>query len=144
MRPQLLYQSCKRKTCKMHLNLTANSFIFGDINREKLSKTFSVNLGGGKLPKCIWTSWQTASFLDGQIMITHTNSFHNPCKARTSKMHLKLTANNFVFGRTNQEKVPKLFLQSLQGENFQIVWTSQQTASFLNTLILELRPQLSL
>jgi len=55
----------------MRLNLKANSLIFGHINRENLSKTFSVNLGGWKLPKCIWTSRQTVSFLDGQIVITH-------------------------------------------------------------------------
>ena len=113
MRPQLFYQSCKRKACKMRLNLAANSFIFGHINHENLSRTFSVNLGGGELPKCIWTSRQTVSFLDAQIVIMHPNSFHKPCKARTSKMRLNFTANNFVFGCT------ELFLQSLQGEKFQ-------------------------
>jgi len=53
MRPQLFYQSCKRKACKMPPNLTAKSFIFGHINRENLSKTFSANLEGGKFPKWI-------------------------------------------------------------------------------------------
>jgi len=33
----------------MRLNFTANSFVFGHINRENLSKTFFGNLGGGEL-----------------------------------------------------------------------------------------------
>jgi len=44
---------------KMRLNFTANSFICGRINRENLSRTFSVNLAGGELPKDVWTLRQT-------------------------------------------------------------------------------------
>jgi len=94
----------------MRLNLTANSFIFGHINHEKLSRTFSVNLGGGALPKCIR---QTVSFLDAQIVIMHPNSFHKPCKARTSKMRLNFTENNFVFERINRENAPRTFFTKL-------------------------------
>jgi len=69
MRLQLFfYQSCKRKACKMGLNFTANSFVFGHINRENLSRNFFANLGGGELPKCVWISQQTVSFLDAQIV----------------------------------------------------------------------------
>jgi len=125
----------------MRLNLTANSFIFGHTNRENLSKTFSVNFGGGKLPKCIWTSRQTVSFLDAQIFITHPNSFHKPCKARPSKMRLNLTANNFVFECTNLEKAPTTLLTKLAKRKLpHCIWTSLQTASFLDAQIVELRP----
>jgi len=41
-----------------------NSFIFGRINCENAPKTFSVNLAGRKLLKCVRISRETASFLD--------------------------------------------------------------------------------
>jgi len=59
----------------MHLNVTANSFVYGRINRENLSRTFSVNLGGGELPKMHRTSLKTLKFLDAQIVIMHPQFF---------------------------------------------------------------------
>jgi len=55
----------------MGLNLTANNFVFGHINRKNLSRNFSVNLGGRELLKCVSISQQTVSFLDAQIMELH-------------------------------------------------------------------------
>ena len=52
-------KACRQITCKMCVNFSANSYVFGHINRENLSRTFSVNLGGRELPKCVWTSLQT-------------------------------------------------------------------------------------
>ena len=57
--PTTFLSILQAEACKMRLNFTANSFLFGRINREKLSRTFSVNLGGGELQKCVWTSRQT-------------------------------------------------------------------------------------
>jgi len=36
-------------------------------------------------------------------------------------MRLNFTADNFVFGRKDQENAPKTFSVTLQGENFQDV-----------------------
>jgi len=57
-------KSCRRRTSTIRLFFTANSFVFGRINREIVPKTFSINLAGGELPQCVWTSRQTVSFLD--------------------------------------------------------------------------------
>ena len=47
--PTTFLSILQAETCKMRLNFTANSFVFGHINRENLSKTFFGNLGGGEL-----------------------------------------------------------------------------------------------
>ena len=51
-------------TSKMRLNFAANSFAFRRINRKNALKTLLINLAKRKLPKCVWTSQQTASHLD--------------------------------------------------------------------------------
>jgi len=55
------------RTSKTRLNFTANSFIFGRTNRGIAPRT-SVKLAGRELPKCVWISGKTASFLDAQIV----------------------------------------------------------------------------
>jgi len=52
----------------MRLNFTAKNFVFGCTNRGIAPRTFSVTLAGRELPKCVSISWQTASFLDAQIV----------------------------------------------------------------------------
>jgi len=37
----------------MHLNYTANSFVFGCTNRENMPRTFFENLASGELRKCV-------------------------------------------------------------------------------------------
>jgi len=56
--------SWMRRTSKMRLNFTANSFVFGRKNREYAPRTFSAKFAGKELPKCVWTSLQTTSFSD--------------------------------------------------------------------------------
>ena len=81
---------------------------------------FSVKLARRKLPRCVWTSRITASFLDTYRDIAPRTFFCKPCRQRTSKKCLNLMANSFVFRRKNRENVPRTFLSSWQGENFQI------------------------
>ena len=57
----------RQRTFKIRLNSTANNFVFGRINRENAPRTFFYKACKAKLPKCVWTSQQTASFLDAQI-----------------------------------------------------------------------------
>jgi len=59
-----VYKACKTRTYKIRLNITANRFIFGHINRGIAPRTFSVKLAGRVLSKCVWISRQTASFLN--------------------------------------------------------------------------------
>ena len=58
------FQTCRQRTSRMRLNFTVNSFVFVSTNRGIASRTFSFKLAGRELPKCVWTSQQTASFLD--------------------------------------------------------------------------------
>jgi len=53
MRPEYFYKLRKARTSKMRLNFTENSFIFGHINRGIAPRTFSVNLAGRELSKCV-------------------------------------------------------------------------------------------
>jgi len=56
---------CKRyrqRTSKMCANFKAKTLVLGRKNLENSSRTFSANLVGGELPKCVWSSRQTASF----------------------------------------------------------------------------------
>jgi len=41
MRPEMFYKACTEKTSKMRLNFTANSYVFGRINRAIAPRTFS-------------------------------------------------------------------------------------------------------
>ena len=60
-------------------------------------------------------------------------------------MRLNFTANNFVFGCINRKNAPRtLFTKLARRKLLKCVWTSQQTASFFNTKIVELRPELFL
>ena len=52
----------------MRLNFTANGFVFGCTNRENLPRTFYIKHARRKRPKCVWTSQQTAAFLDTCIV----------------------------------------------------------------------------
>ena len=52
----------------MRLNFTANNFVFGRKNRENATRTFFTKRARRKLPKCVWTSQQTASFMDAQTV----------------------------------------------------------------------------
>ena len=65
-----------------------------------------INIVGRELPKCVWTSWQTASFLDVKIVELHPELFHKACKVKTSKIRLNFTEKSFVFGRTNRGTAP--------------------------------------
>jgi len=50
MGPEFFHQLYKQKPSKMRLNYTANSFVFGHINRKYAPRTYSVNLAGAELP----------------------------------------------------------------------------------------------
>jgi len=141
----------------MRLNVAGNNFIFGHINRENAPKTFSVNLVGRELPKCVrthskqlrfwtqksrkyahnfcikfarrklpksvWTSWQTASFVDTKIVIMRTElvlytsqgeNFQNWSKLRRKQLHfwthkLWKCAQNFLH-KPHQAKTSKMRL----------------------------------
>jgi len=161
-------KTCQKITCKMCVNFTANSFVFEHINRENLPRTFSVNLGGGELPKCVWTSQQTTSFLDAKIgkmrpelfsQSVQDENFQNAselhskllhfwthkswnyaqnflcksCRQSTLEMRLNFTAKSFVSRRTNWENAPRPFIITLTKRKLpKCVWTSQQSASFLD------------
>jgi len=133
-------KTCRQRTSRMRLNFTVNSFIFGRIDRENGPITFFIKLERRKLPKCVWTWQQTASFLDTKIVelrpqlflqTLQAENFRNAselhgkqlrfghknreivpktCKRRTSKMRLSYTSNSLDFGRTNREIAPRTFL----------------------------------
>ena len=110
---------CRQSTFEMRLNFTGNSFVSEFTNREIVPRTFSVKLASGKLPECVWTSQQTASFLDAKSGNCAQNILYKTYKTKTSKKHLYFTANSFIYGRKIWENAPKCFLWNLQGENFQ-------------------------
>jgi len=53
LRPELFHKACMKKTSKICLNLTANSFVFGRKNRDNAPRTFSAKLAGKELQKCV-------------------------------------------------------------------------------------------
>jgi len=92
----------------MHLNFTANCFVFGRTTREIAPRTFFVKLAGRELQKCVRTSQQIPSFLDAKIERMHPELFLT-CKVKISKMRLDFTASSFVFTGKNRENAPKTF-----------------------------------
>ena len=86
MHPEMFYKACTEKTSKMRLNFTANTFVFRRINREISPILFSISLASEEVPKCVWTSRQTASFLDALIMKLCQEIFHKAYMEKTSKI----------------------------------------------------------
>jgi len=81
----------------MHLNFTANSFIFGRKNRDNAPRTVSAKFAGRELPKCVSTSWSTASFLYAKIVImrpelflytSQDENFQNASELRRKQLHI--------------------------------------------------------
>ena len=128
----------------MCVNFKANTFVSGRINRENSYRTFSVNLGGGgELPKCVWISRQTASFVDAKNVKMRPEMFYKACTEKTSKMRVNFTANSFVFRRVNREISYITFSINLaSGKVPKCFWTSRQIVTFLEALIVKLRPEL--
>ena len=129
------------RACKMGLNLTANSFVYGHINRENLCRNFSVNLEGGELPKCVWTSQQTASILDAQLV-----------KLRLELILLNLQAENFQNASDLHGKYLRFWTQKLRKctQNFFLTCkvksskmhlNSRQATSFFYAKIMKMRPK---
>ena len=46
-------KTCRQRTSKMRLNFTANSFVFGRINRENAPRTFYIKHARRKRQKCV-------------------------------------------------------------------------------------------
>ena len=70
------------------------------------------------------------------------NFFCKPCSQSTFKMRLNFTANSFVLGHINRGIAPRTFSVKLAGGELpECVWFSQQTDSFSDAQIAELRPQ---
>ena len=136
------YKACMARTSKMRLKFTANSFIFGHINRGIGPRTFFVKLAGGELPECVWISGQTASFLDAKIVKLRTKLLFSTCRQRTFRMRLKFTTNSFVFRRINCGIATRAFAVNLAGrELLKCVWTPHQSVSFLDAYIGKMRPE---
>jgi len=66
----------------MRLNFTANSFVYGRKKRENAPITFFIKLARRKLPKCVLTSQQTASFLDALIVNMRQEPFLQNLQAK--------------------------------------------------------------
>ena len=60
--PEHFYKCCKQRTSTMCLNFTKRSLVLWSANRENAPKATFMKLKRQKLPKCVWTSQQTASF----------------------------------------------------------------------------------
>jgi len=143
MRSEMFYKACTEKTSKMPLNFTATSFVFRRIYREISPITFCINLASGKVPKCVWTSRQTVTFLDALIVKLRPELFHKAWMEKTSKIRLNFTANSFAFGRINRDNAPRTFSAKLAGnEHPKCAWTPRQIASFLDANVVIMRPEL--
>ena len=143
MRSEMFYKACTEKTSKMPLNFTATSFVFRRIYREISPITFCINLASGKVPKCVWTSRQTVTFLDALIVKLRPELFHKAWMEKTSKIRLNFTANSFAFGRINRDNAPRTFSAKLAGnEHPKCAWTPRQIASFLDANVVIMRPYL--
>jgi len=104
----------------MHLNFTANSFVFGRINREIVPRTFSVKLASGQLPECVWTSPQTASFLDAQIVKLGPELHPWKLRAENFQKASELHGKQLRFRTQKSRKCTQNFFhKSCKAEDFQ-------------------------
>jgi len=119
MRSELFYKAWKARTSKMSLNFTANSFIFGHINRGIAPGPFSANLAGRELPKCVWAQRQTVSFLDANRENAPRAIFIKLERRKLPKCVWTSQQTASFLDTQIVELRPEPFLQNLQAENFQ-------------------------
>jgi len=121
----------------------ANSFVCGRKNRDNAHRTFVIYLARWKLPKCVWTSQETA-FVFGRVNCENTPKtfFINLIRRKLPKC--VSTANSFIFGRINREIAPRTFLNCTQnyklasGEFFNCIWTFfHRSLLFIHAVIWE-------
>jgi len=93
----------------MHLNFTANRFVFGHIYPDIPPGTFFCK------PCRLRTSEMRLNCTANSFVFGRTNRenapkpFNQSGKAKTPKMRLNSTANRFVFGHINREMAPTTF-----------------------------------
>ena len=128
----------------MRLNFTANSFVFGRKNRYNASRTFSAKLAGKELQKCVWTSRQTASFLEAKIVKMRPKLFILLAKPKLPKcVWTSRQLNSLIFGRKNREYAPRTFSAKLAGKELpKCLWTPRQIALLLDANVVIMRPYL--
>jgi len=106
----------RQRTSKMCLNSTANSFIFGSINRENaLRELFLYSLKGEKFQNVSELHSKPLHFWTHKLWNCAHNFFCKPCRQSTFEMRLNFMANSFVFGCTNREIAPRTFSVKIAG-----------------------------
>ena len=115
----------------MRLNFTANSFVFGRINRENAARTFYIKHARQKPQKCVWTSQQTASFLDEKIETMRPELFLWPLQGENVQDAPEFHRKLLRFWTHIMTLCPELFSVNLAGRELpKCVWASQRTPSF--------------
>jgi len=73
--PRTFCKTRRQRTSRMCLNIQGKQLRFWTHNRGIAPTTFSLKRAVRELPKCVWISRQTASFLDAQIVELRPNLF---------------------------------------------------------------------
>jgi len=139
--PIPFYEACTGKTSKIRLNFTANCFVFG---RKNAPRKHVVNLECGELSKCVWTSQQTALFLDALIMNMRPEPFLQNLQAKNFQNAYELHCKQLRFRTHKSWKcAQKFFCEHYKRKTFKMRLNSRQTAPFLDEKIVIMCQELS-
>ena len=131
----------RRRTSEMRLNITENSLIFGRTNRDNAPWIFFINLAERELQNAPEFHSKQLRFLTQKSWNCAHNLFVKPAGRELSEFHGKQLRS---WTKKSWNCAHNLFFKLGGRELPECVWTSQQTALFLDEKIVELRPQLFL
>ena len=143
MRPELFLQSMQDENVQNASDFATNHFILGHINRGIAPRTFSVKLAAKELPKCVWTSLQTASFFNAKIGKMRPDLFLQSVQDENYQKASELHRKYLCFWTQTSWKCAQnfFFFFWARWKPLKCVWTSLQTALILDAIIVKMRPK---
>jgi len=96
-------------------------FVYATHKSWKCAHNFFINLASGNLQNVSELHSKQLHFWTHQSWNCAQNFLCKPCRRRTSEMRLNITANSLIFGRTNCDNAPWIFLINLARRELQNV-----------------------
>ena len=127
-------KTCRRRSSKLRLNFTENSYVPGRINRENASRTFFINLTGRKIPNGVWSEQQTASFLEAKIDNMPPEFFTKLARRKLTKcVWTSQQISSFLDAKIKKMRA-ETFYKLASGEFPNCIWTFFTAHCFISML----------
>jgi len=133
IRPELFHTPHKAKTSEVRLNFTVNSFVFGHINGKNAPRTFCKPCRRKTSKMCL--NFAINLFVFGRInRVNAPSTVLSTSQGENIQNESELRRKELHFGTHKSRKCAQNFVcKSSKWKLPECVWTSKQTALFLDT-----------